>query len=368
MIQRAHKIKLKPNKAQSIMLAKTAGTARYAYNWGLAKWNELYEAGEKCSAYSLISLWKQERPAWALEVGAACLQRPFMHLEGAFKAFFRGARRHPTFHKKGLRDGFYVPNTEIKLKGHKIRLPKLGFVRMTETLRYHDVKLLSAAVKHQADGWYVVIQVELEEERRTDSDSFVGVDVGCTQLAVASDGTVCESPGKLKDLERQLRRKQRLLARKQKGSNNREKARLKVSRTWQRINNIKQDTVHKFTAAVAKNHGTVCIEKLDIRGMKEGDNKYVRKGVQQSCMSEIQRQLKYKCNNFIEVDKHYPSSKTCSNCGYINAELTLADRTYHCPSCGYTINRDLNAALNLLNEGLRIYTVGHTGSACGETQ
>ena len=364
MIQRAHKIKLKPNKAQSIMLAKTAGTARYAYNWGLAKWNELYEAGEKCSAYSLISLWKQERPDWALEVGAACLQRPFMHLEGAFKAFFRGARRHPTFHKKGLRDGFYVPNTEIKLKGHKIRLPKLGFVRMTETLRYHDVKLLSAAVKHQADGWYVVIQVELEEERRTDSDSFVGVDVGCTQLAVASDGTVCESPGKLKDLERQLRRKQRLLARKQKGSNNRAKARLKVARTWQRINNIKQDTVHKFTAGIAKNHGTVCIETLDIHGMKEGDNKYVRKGVQSSCMSEILRQLKYKCNNFIEVDRFYPSSKTCSNCGYINAELTLSDRTYHCPSCGYTINRDFNAALNLLNEGLRIYTEGHSGCAC----
>ena len=350
------------------MLAKTAGTARYAYNWGLAKWNELYKAGEKCSAYGLISLWKQERPDWALEVGAACLQRPFMHLEGAFKAFFRGARRHPTFHKKGLRDGFYVPNTEIKLKGHKIRLPKLGFVRMTESLRYQNAKLVSVSVKHQADGWYVVIQVELEEERRTDSNSFVGVDVGCTRLATASDGTICESPGKLKDLERQLRRKQRLLARKQKGSNNRAKARLKVARTWQRINNIKQDTVHKFTAAVAKNHGTVCIEKLDVKTMQGGDNKYVRKGVQNSCMSEIHRQLRYKCDNYIEVDKWFPSSKTCSNCGYINAELTLSDRTYHCPSCGYTINRDLNAALNLLNEGLRIYTVGHTGSACGEVR
>lgn len=368
MIQRAHKIKLKPNKHQAIMLAKTAGTARYAYNWGLAKWNELYEAGEKCSAYGLISLWKQERPDWALEVGAACLQRPFMHLEGAFKAFFRGARKHPTFHKKGLRDGFYVPNTHFKLRGNKVQLPKCGLIRMTEHLRYADVKVVSAAVKHQADGWYVVIQVELEEERRTESDSFVGVDVGCTTLATASDGTICESPGKLKDLECQLRRKQRLLARKAKGSHNREKARYAVSRTWQRINNIKQDTVHKFTAAVAKNHGTVCIEKLDVKGMQTGDNKYVRKGVQASRMSEILRQLRYKCNNFIEVDRFYPSSKTCSNCGSVNAELTLADRTYHCPSCGYTINRDLNAALNLLKEGLRIYTVGHTGSACREVR
>lgn len=365
MTQRAHKIKLKPNKAQAVLLSKTAGTARYAYNWGLAKWNELYEAGEKCSAYSLMSLWKQERPDWALEVGAACLQRPFMHLEGAFKAFFRGVRRHPTFHKKGLRDGFYVPNTHFKLRGNRIQLPKCGLVRMTERLRYEGVKLLSASVKHQADGWYVVIQVELEEERRTEADSFVGVDVGCTQLATASDGTVCGSPAKLKGLERQLKRKQRLLARKQKDSNNRAKARLKVARTWQRINNIKQDTVHKFTAAVAKNHGTVCIEKLDVKGMQTGDNVRVRKGVHNSCMSEILRQLKYKCNNFIEVDKWFPSSKTCSNCGHFNQTLTLADRTYHCPACGHTINRDLNAALNLLKEGLRIYTVGHTGSACG---
>ena len=368
MIQRAHKIKLKPNKHQAIMLAKTAGTARYAYNWGLAKWNELYEQGQKCNAYSLMALWTQERPDWALEVGAACLQRPFMHLEGAFKAFFRGVSGHPTFHKKGLRDGFYVPNTEIKLKGHKIRLPKLGFVRMTESLRYHDVKLLSAAVKHQADGWYVVIRVELEEERRTESDSFVGVDVGCTTLATASDGTVCDTPGKLKDLERQLKRRQRLLSRKQKGSNNRAKARLKVARTWQRINNIKQDTVHKFTATVAKNHGTVCIETLDVKGMQEGDNKYVRKGVQNSCMSEVLRQLKYKCNNFVEVDKYFPSSKTCSNCHSHKADLDLSDRVYTCQSCGLQIDRDLNAALNLRQEGFRIYTVGHTGSASGEAR
>lgn len=264
-----------------------------------------------------------------------------------------------------MRDGFYVPNTEIKLKGRKIRLPKLGFVRMTETLRYHDIKLLSAVVKHQADGWYVVIRVELEEERRTESDSFVGVDVGCTTLATASDGTTCDSPVKIKDLERQLKRKQRLLARKQKGSHNRAKARYAVSRTWQRINNIKQDTVHKFTALIAKNHGTVCIEKLDVKGMQSGDNALVRKGVHNSCMSEILRQLKYKCSNFIEVDKYFPSSKTCSNCSSVNAELSLADRTYHCPACGHAINRDLNAALNLRKEGLRIYTEGHSGCACG---
>ena len=347
------------------MLAKTAGTARYAYNWGLAKWNELYEKGERCDAYMLSRMWTQERPEWALEVHNAVARKALVNLGGAFTAFFQSRAKHPTFHKKGLRDGFYVSNDKARLYGTKIRLPNIGRVRMTERLRYEDAKVMSYNVKHQADGWYVVIQVEFAEERRTESNSFVGVDVGCTTLATASDGTTCDSPAKLKDLERQLRRKQRLLARKQKGSGNRAKARLKVARTRQRINNIKQDAVHKFTAGIAKNHGTVCIEKLDVKGMKEGSNKYVRKGVQLSCMSEILRQLKYKCNSFIEVDRYFPSSKTCSNCGHINAELTLDDRTYHCPSCGHTINRDLNAALNLRKEGLKIYTEGHSGSASG---
>ena len=334
-------------------------------NWGLAKWKELYEKGEKCDQYMLSRLWTQTRPDWSKEVFSGAGFKAIMNLGGAYNAFFRGFRSHPTFHKKGLRDSFYVSNDKARLYGSKIRLPNIGRVRMMETLRYSDCKILSYTVRRKADGWYVTISVEIEEERRTESESFVGVDVGCKHLAVASDGTVCTTPGKLKDLERQLRRRQRLLARKAKGSHNRAKARLKVARTWQRINNIKQDTVHKFTAHIAKNHGTVCIEKLDVKAMQTGDNALVRKGVQASCMSEILRQLKYKCNNFIEVDRFYPSSKTCSNCGSVNAELTLADRTYHCPSCGYTINRDLNAALNLRNEGLRIYTVGHTGSACG---
>ena len=368
MIQRAHTIKLKPNRKQAILLSKTAGTARYVYNWGLAKWNELYEKGEKCSAYSLISLWKQERPEWSLEVGAACLQRPFMHLEGAFRSFFQGFRSRPTFHRKGRNDSFYVPNTHFKLVGKKIRLPKVGYVRMTETLRYSDCKLLSAAVRRKADGWYVSICVEIEEDRRTDSESFVGVDVGCKHPAVASDGTVCDTPGKLKDLERQLKRRQRLLSRKQCGSKNRQKARQKLSRTFQRIQNIKQDTVHKFTAHIAKNHGTVCLETLDVKSMHTGENKYVRKGVQNSCMSEILRQLKYKCNNFIEVDKYFPSSKTCSNCHSLKADLDLSDRVYTCQSCGLKIDRDLNAALNLRQEGFRIYTAGHAGSACREVQ
>ena len=368
MIQRAHTIKLKPNKAQAVLLSKTAGTARYAYNWGLAKWKELYEKGEKCDQYMLSRLWTQTRPEWSKEVFSGAGFKAIMNLGGAYNAFFRGFRSHPTFHKKGLRDSFYISNDKAKLYGSKIRLPNIGRVRMTEELRYSDCKIMSYTVRRKADGWYVVISVEIEEERRTESDSFVGVDVGCKHLAVASDGTICDTPGKLKDLERQLKRRQRLLSRKQKGSHNRAKARLRVSRTFQRIQNIKNDTVHKFTAHIAKSHGTVCLETLDVKSMHTGENKYVRKGVQNSCMSEILRQLKYKCNNFIEVDKYFPSSKTCSNCHSLKADLDLSERVYKCDNCHIEIDRDLNAALNLRQEGFRIYTAGHAGSASGETR
>ena len=368
MIQRAHTIKLKPNKAQAVLLSKTAGTARYAYNWGLAKWNEMYERGERCSWMELSRLWTQERPDWSKETYRGSQTTALRQLGGAFQAFFQGFRAHPKFHRKGQKDSFYVDSFHAKLRGNKVQFPSIGRVRMMEELRYSDCKILSYTVKRKADGWYVVISVEIEEDRRTDSESFVGVDVGCKHLAIASDGTICDTPGKLKDLERQLRRRQRLLSRKAKGSHNRAKARLRLSRTFQRIQNIKNDTVHKFTAYIAKNHGTVCLETLDVKSMHTGENKYVRKGVQNSCMSEIHHQLKYKCNNYIEVDKYFPSSKTCSNCHSLKADLDLSERVYKCDNCHIELNRDLNAALNLRQEGFRIYTAGHAGRASGETR
>jgi len=376
MISRAHKIKLKPNKAQAVMLSKTAGTARYAYNWALARWKELYDQGVRTSYVELSREWTKDRPEWASEVADGAPRRAIMNLDKAYKSFFKGASKYPTFHKKGRKDSFYIANSKATIYGNKIRLPLIGRVRMTEFLRYSDCKIMSCTVSHEADGWYVSVQVELEEEVRSSSDSFVGVDVGCKLLAIASDGTQCKTPSMLKNLERQLKRKQRLLARKANGSKNRAKARFAVARAYKRINNVKQDAMHKFTAAIAKNHGVVVIEDLDVKGMQEGNNKYVRKGVQQSCMSEVHRQLMYKCNSYIKVDRYYPSSKTCSSCGYYKADLLLGEKTFVCPSCGLTIDRDLNAALNLLHEGIRIYTVqstrceicteGHSGCACGE--
>ena len=368
MISRAHKIKLKPNKAQAVMLSKTAGTARYAYNWALARWKELYNQGVRTSYVELSREWTKDRPEWVSEVTDGAPRRAIMNLDKAYKAFFKGVSKPPTFHKKGRKDSFYVSNDKAVIYGNKIRLPLIGRVRMTEKLRYSDCKIMSYTISCEAGEWYASVQVEMDEEVRSSSDSFVGVDVGCKSLAIASDGTECRTPGMLKDLERQLKRKQRLLARKAKGSKNRAKARLKVAKAYKRINNIKQDAMHKFTATIAKNHGVVVIEDLDVKAMQESADKRTRKGVHNSCMAEVHRQLMYKCNSYIKVDRYYPSSKTCSSCGYHKADLLLGERTFVCPSCGLTIDRDLNAALNLLHEGIRIYTEGHSGSACGEAR
>ena len=354
MISRAHKTRIYPNKQQEILLAKTVGTARYAYNWALDVCEERYKAGEKFDIYAVCRQWTSEKPEWAREVSSAISQKAILNAGGAYRNMFNHLAKHPRHHKKGVNDSFYVNNQKGKLFGDRIKVQRIGSLKMAEPLRYEDYKINSYVFSRKAGKWYVSVQVEILEDTRTTSTSVVGVDVGIKHWAVASDGTVCDSPKSLKHYERQLKRKQRLLARKQKGSKRREKAKLQVQKAYQKINNIKLDTIHKFTSTIAKNHGIVVVEDLDVKSMRESDNKYLRKGIQTSCMSEIHRQLLYKCNNYVQVDRYYPSSKTCSNCGNVKQDLTLSDRSYQCHSCGFTIDRDLNAALNLRNKGLEI--------------
>lgn len=367
MEQRAHKIRLYPTKAQETLLAKTAGTARYAYNVSVDRCEAAYKAGEKHpSGYALRKLWVGDHPEWANEVAASCIYSACFHVDAAYKAFFKHQQKHPTHHKKGAHDSFSFAGDKGRVLGKHVRIPGVGYVKMSEELRYDDSEIQSYTVSKRTDKWYVAIQCEVDEDRRTESTSAVGVDVGCHHWAVASDGIVLDEPKKLKYLRQQLRRAQQNLSRKQKGSNRCKKAKLRVSKLYQKIDNIKKDVIHKFTATIAKNHGVVVLEDLSIEGMKRG-TKSVRKGVQNSAMGEIQRQLMYKCNNFIKVDRYFPSSKTCSRCGKVKQGLSLSDRSYRCPSCGHTIDRDLNAAKNILAEGLRVITEGRSGRARGDS-
>ena len=346
------------------MLAKTAGVTRYCYNWGLAKWNDLYKNGESCDGYLLSRLWTTERPEWAAEVSRQPQTKTLLDLGGAFKAFFKGRTKHPTFHKKGRKDSFYVNNVQARIKDKRhVHLPNIGDVRMAEKLRF-DGKIQRFVVSKEADQWYVAIAVELTDEPVEENLSAVGIDVGSKHWAVTSDGEVLDRPKAIPELEKKLKRAQRSLSRKQKGSRNRNRARRKVARIHRRIRCVKMDAMHKFTSRIAKNHGVICCENLCVSGMGKSV-KSIRKAVHNSCMSKLRMVLAYKARHYVEIDRFYPSSKRCSKCGHVKDELGLSERTYRCESCGNVLDRDYNAAVNIRDEGVRIFTEGHSESACG---
>jgi putative transposase len=347
------------------MLAKSAGVTRYCYNWGLAKWNEMYERGEKCDGYLLQRLWTKERPEWSKEVARVCQAKALMNLGAAFSAFFRKRAKHPAFHKKGRKDSFYVTNDKGWLKGDwHVHLPNIGDVRMAEKLRFNG-EILRYVVSKVADNWYVSITVELYEDiRPTDSDSAVGIDAGIKHWAVTSDGDVLDRPKSITRLEKRLRNAEREKSRRKKGSRNRRKSIRRIARLHHMIRCVKMDAVHKFTSRIAKNHGVVCCENLCVKGMARSI-KCLRKGVHDSCMGELRMLLSYKAKRYVEIDRWFPSSKRCSRCGHVKDELGLSERTYRCEACGNVLDRDYNASVNIRDEGLRIFTEGHSESACG---
>ena len=212
-------------------------------------------------------------------------------------------------------------------------------------------------VSHYAGQWHLIAQVNAEGDVRphcANPESVVGIDVGLLNPAVASDGTKLELPKETLDkLDAKLRRQQKALSRSQRNSRNHAKLLVKKQRTQNKINNIRKDAVHKFTTAIAKSHGKVVIEDLDINELKaKAPARSVRRAYNSSLMSIIHWQLSYKVQHLIKVNRFFPSSKTCSNCGHIKGDLDLSERTYHCDHCGAVIDRDLNAAINLMKSGL----------------
>ena len=177
---------------------------------------------------------------------------------------------------------------------------------------------------------------------------------------MTSEGEVLDRPKAIPELEKKLKRAQRSLSRKQQGSRNRNKARWRVARIHRKIRCVKMDAVHKFTSRIAKNHGVICCENLCVSGMMKSD-KSIRKSVHNSIMSELRTLLAYKAQHYVEIDRFYPSSKRCSKCGHVKDELGLSERTYRCESCGNVLDRDYNAAINIRDEGLRVFTEGHSG-------
>jgi len=352
MKQRSHVIQLKPNNQQATYFEKACGCQRFVYNWGLAAWKEAYEAGDKPTGRGLkkqFNAIKHNEYPWLTEVTKCVVDYGFEHLNMAFRNFFRtkNGKTYPKFHKKGVKDSFTIDNTKFVVDDEKIRIPKLGWVRMTEELRFNG-KLMSATVKKRAGKWFVSIVVETAAISESPASGAVGIDLGVKTLATLSDETVFENPKTHYKYDKQLRRAQKSLSRKKKGSKNRAKAKLKLSRIHYRINCVVDDCIHKMTRHVANNYHTVVLEDLNVKGMLK--NRHLSKAVSRSSFHKIRRFLQYKCGDVRVVDRFYASSKTCSACGRVK-EMPLHFRTYDC-ECGLRLCRDLNAARNILAQGL----------------
>ena len=385
---RGHIIALDPNNTQATHLKKACGVARFAYNWALAQWKKQYEQDknyrDECQANGItidetkinkptqgklrkqLNSIKREKYPFMLEVTKCSPQLAIIQLGDAFKRFFKGESKYPQFRKKGVNDRFSLSNDQFKLKSKNnkphIQIPNLGLVRMTEYLRYNG-KILSAKVFTKGGKWFVSIAVELSETTKPlpKTNKSVGIDLGITSLATLSDSTKIQAPKPLKNKLKKLQRLSKSLSRKQKGSNNREKAKTKLSRLHYKISNIRKDFLHKLTTNLVKSYDTIAIEDLNVKGMVK--NRKLARSIHDLGFYEFKRQLIYKANQWgktiKELDRFYPSSKTCSNCGFIMAKenLTLAVRHWICPSCHANHDRDINASINILNQADKVLTL-----------
>ena len=367
LVQRAYKTELDLNDRQLTACKQHAGAARWAYNWGLRIKQERYRATKRSPTAielhrELNGLKKTDVP-WMYQVSKCAPQEALWNLDAAFQQFFRrcalkkqgkwhGRLGYPRFKtkKKGL--GSFRLTGRIVVSAKAIVLPRLGRLRLKERdyLPTSGVKILSATVSEQAGHWSVSLQVEEELAVPQNTGPVVGIDLGVKQLATLSDGTVIANPRHLKRRLKKLKRLQRVVSRRQKGGKNRKKAVRKLARLHRQITNQRRNTLHQVTTRLARTKSVLVIENLNVSGMLK--NHHLAQAIGDVGFSEFKRQLLYKANWYgarvIVVDRWEPSSKRCSGCGWVDEDLTLSDRIYHCEQCGLRLDRDLNAAINLM--------------------
>lgn len=352
---KAHKVKLYPTKGQQVYFNKACGTARFAYNWALNQWAERYKEGINSSAYSLIKeltkIKRTEYP-WMMEVAKTSPQYAIHNVEKAYKKFWKEGAGHPKFKKKGVKDSFVAAENknQFKIQHKKIWIPRLGWVRCAENLRFEG-KVNKVVVKRTADYWFAVISIQVSNEAPivNESQVTVGVDLGINQMMILNDGTKIANPKPLKKALSKLQREQRRLSKKKKGSNNRAKQRMKVARVYYRITNIRHHAIHNTTKYLVDNYDKIVIEDLNNEGMRK--NRRLARQLSDVGFRDIRRQLEYKCawrgKELVVANRWFPSSKLCSSCGYKMSEMKLNVRKWVCPDCGKMHDRDINAAKNL---------------------
>ncbi|MEZ4608565.1 MAG: RNA-guided endonuclease TnpB family protein [Deinococcales bacterium] len=356
------RIKLQPNKTQEKQFLYQASLCRYVYNWGLARRKEVYEQTGKGLSYNqqsgeLTSL--KTVNDWLYGTYADCLQQSLKDLDRAFKNFFEKRANFPKFKSKHKVSPVLRYAKDCRLERRYIKLPKIGWVKCRNTHEFGKIK--SVTVKRDKTGcWYATCVTPIPIIPPVKPKSAVGVDLGLKSFTTITDGITYqhqEAPQFFRKLEKELAKAQKGLARKQKDSNRRAKAKLKVAKLHKRIRNLRSDFLHQASRKLVNDFDLICIEDLNIKGL---GRTRLAKSISDAGLGEFVRQLEYKSNwygkNIEKVDRFFPSSKLCRACGCINDKLSLSDRVWTC-GCGATHDRDKNAALNILFEGLRLFRI-----------
>lgn len=377
---RSYRYQLDLNATQRQFFARAFGSARYVYNWGLEQRIKAYqEKKRRLTAYDLCkmltSLKGETGMEWLGETPAACLQQSLRNMDSAFTKFFREKRGFPKFRSKhGRQRVQFTQNALVDSETSKIRLPKIGWVRFHNS-RSFEGKIGTVTVSRNTAGKYFISLLvhtpdPIPEKRPVSSSTAVAVDVGLKDFVVLSNGDRVPAPKHYQKSEKRLAVLQRRLARKQKGSNRRKRAKLAVAKCHYRIACQRSDFTHKLTSKLVKSHDSIVIEDLNVAGMLK--NHCLAKHISSAAWSEFFRQLEYKCEwngkNLIRIGRFEPSSRMCT-CGVVNKDLKLKDREWKCPSCGEVHDRDLLAARNIKMFGLdKQNLIGQHSGAAGPVE
>ena len=360
------KIRLIPTKEQEQKLWQSVGTARFIYNWTLTRQEENYKNGGKFISDNVlrkeITQLKKTELSWLNEVSNNVAKQAVKDGCNAYKRFFKGLSGKPRFKsRKRSKKSFYNDNVRLKVKDNKlVNIEKVGWIKTNEQLPI-GVKYSNPRISYDNKYWYISVGIEQEEIKEKLTDVSLGIDLGLKDLAICSDGTVYKNINKtyvVKKIEKRLKRLQKQVSRKyeqnKKGkeyvkTKNIIKLEKQIQQIHRRLANIRNNYLHQTTTSIVKTKPyRVVIEDLNVKGMMK--NKHLSDAIRKQCFYEFRRQLEYKCKfrgiELVVADRFYPSSKTCSQCGEIKKDLKLKDRIYNC-SCGLSIDRDLNASINL---------------------
>ena len=362
---KAYKYRIYPNQEQKLQIAKTFGCCRFVYNQTLAYRKEKYENAKEsvtktdCNNYCNRQLKKEHE--WLKQVDKFALTNAIYHMDSAYQKFFKEHAGYPKFkskhdNHKSYTTNFTNGNIEVNFEARKIKLPKLKKVK-AKLHREFVGQIKSATISQVPSGKYFIsILVETENKSTPRVTKNVGLDLGIKDLVITSDGEKIDNLKLIKKYENKLVRQQRKLAHKQKGSKNREKQRIKVAKIYEKIANTRNDYLHKISHKLINENQVIVSEDLSVSNMVKNAN--LAKSISDCGWSELTRQLQYKADwygrTYVKIGRFVPSSQTCHVCGYKNEETKdLTVRKWTCPQCQTEHDRDINAAINIQNEGLK---------------